>query len=155
MGHPLYFSIPNTEGQSSYLSAIPSPSKSGQPFRAIIPAISGHSSWSSGMPSLSLSFNDLLVLLTIIFSTLSARFGFVFFDITPNMLTPQATRGIKSEKAWVRYCPCNRKNTSFDILRSAPAPNGNTAEVLEWKFVTPNPAEKYGLTIFYLILNMH
>ena len=37
IGHPLYLAIPGTSGQASSSSAIPSPSRSGQPFKEARP----------------------------------------------------------------------------------------------------------------------
>ena len=54
-GHPLFSIVPFTVGQRSSISATPSPSESGQPFKLAGPAASGQRSTSSGIPSLSLS----------------------------------------------------------------------------------------------------
>ena len=50
-GHPLFARVPARLGQSSSLSATPSPSVSGHPFNALSPATSGHKSLGSATPS--------------------------------------------------------------------------------------------------------
>jgi hypothetical protein len=54
-GQPFNVAKPNTSGQASALSWIPSPSVSGQPLNSFKPA-SGHASSLSYIPSPSVSF---------------------------------------------------------------------------------------------------
>ena len=53
--------VPLTVGQRSSISATPSPSVSGQPFKLAGPAVSGRRSKSFGIPSLSLSIGQPVV----------------------------------------------------------------------------------------------